>query len=82
MPGLDTAQLVVYSTLSIPIFYITSRHGLPGLLAWLYLLVFCSLRIVGGALALGGNNSQSAALISNIGISPLLLAISGILHEA
>uniref|UniRef100_A0A8H7N5N7 DUF7702 domain-containing protein n=1 Tax=Bionectria ochroleuca TaxID=29856 RepID=A0A8H7N5N7_BIOOC len=80
MDQLSIAQLAIYATLSVPTFYILWKHGVTGLLGWGYLLVFFSLRIVGCAMALSGNTS--AAIISNIGLSPILLATGGILHEA
>jgi len=86
MSGLNTAQLAIYAALSLPVVYILIRHGRPGLLGWLYIFAFCSLRVVGGALALSadksGKSSSSAATISSIGLSPLLIGISGVLHEA
>ncbi|CAG9953072.1 unnamed protein product [Clonostachys rosea f. rosea IK726] len=80
MDQLSIAQLAIHATLSVPTFYILWKHGVTGLLGWGYLLVFFSLRIVGCAMALSGNTS--AAIISNIGLSPILLATGGILHEA
>ncbi|CAH0027297.1 unnamed protein product [Clonostachys rhizophaga] len=80
MDQLSVAQLAIYATLSVPTFYILWKRGVTGLLGWGYLLVFFSLRIVGCAMALSG--STSAAIISNIGLSPILLATAGILHEA
>ncbi|KAK7222717.1 hypothetical protein V2G26_010720 [Clonostachys chloroleuca] len=80
MDQLSITQLAIYSTLSVPAFYILWKHGATGLLGWGYLLVFFSLRIVGCAMQLSG--STSAAIISNIGLSPILLATAGILHEA
>ncbi|KUJ23609.1 uncharacterized protein LY89DRAFT_187767 [Mollisia scopiformis] len=81
--GLNAAQLAIYIILAIPVLYILIRHRLPGLLGWLYLFIFCTLRILGGALALhNGSADKTAAIISSIGLSPLLLAVSGILHEA
>jgi len=86
MSGLNTAQLAIYAALSLPVVYILIRHGRPGLLGWFYILAFCSLRVIGGALALradkNGKPSSAAATISSIGLSPLLLGISGVLHEA
>lgn len=82
MSAIDKAQLAIYVVLSLPILYILVCHGLQGILAWLYLFAFCTLRIVGGALASSKNASQTAAIISNIGLSPLLLAVGGVLHEA
>ncbi|KAE8448754.1 hypothetical protein EG329_008970 [Mollisiaceae sp. DMI_Dod_QoI] len=81
--NLDIAQLAIYTILVIPVIYILCCHRLPGLLGWLYLCIFCQLRIVGAGLAVGkGPDDTSAAIISSIGLSPLLLAISGVLHEA
>ncbi|PVH85002.1 hypothetical protein DL98DRAFT_584059 [Cadophora sp. DSE1049] len=83
MSGLDAASLAIYGVLAIPLLYILARHGWPGFLGWLFLFAFCSLRIIGGAMALiNGSKSSSTAIISNMGLSPLLLAMVGILHEA
>jgi len=84
--GLNIAQLAIYCALSIPNIYILIRHGWSGLLGWAYLFAFCTLRLVGAAIQLSadknGKVDTSAAIISSIGLSPLLLATSGILHEA
>jgi hypothetical protein len=84
--SLDTAQLAIYILLSIPIIYVLYRHGRTGLLGWIYFFAFASLRIIGGALAMNadksGTPSVTATITSNIGLSPLILGISGILHEA
>ncbi|RDL41039.1 Uncharacterized protein BP5553_01018 [Venustampulla echinocandica] len=82
MTGVNTAQLGVYAALSPPVIYVWIRHGKPGFLGWFYLFAFCSLRVVGGAMTLKNSKNSSASLISNIGLSPLLLATSGLLHEA
>jgi hypothetical protein len=84
MSGLNTAQLAIYAALSLPTIYILFRHGRPGLIGWFYILGFCSLRVVGGAMSLSDKNgtSTAAATISSIGLSPLLIGISGVLHEA
>lgn len=80
MTAISTAELAIYAALTLPILYLLIRHGLPGFFGWFYLLAFCSLRIIGGGLALA--NSSSASIVDNIGLSPLLLAASGILHES
>ncbi|KAL7905877.1 hypothetical protein GGI35DRAFT_483154 [Trichoderma velutinum] len=80
MTATSTAELAIYATLSIPNLYILFKHGRPGLLGWTYLFAFCTLRIIGGALDLSG--STTAGIISSVGLSPLLLAASGILKEA
>jgi len=80
--GVATAQLAIYAALSLPTIYVLIRHGKRGFLGWFYLFVFETLRIVGGAMLLKDPLSTGAIVISSIGISPLLLATLGILHEA
>ncbi|KAJ3498113.1 hypothetical protein NLG97_g1377 [Lecanicillium saksenae] len=80
MNDVTTAQMAIYAVLIMPTLYLLVRHGKAGLLGWFYFTTFCMLRILGGALALSG--SKSATIIANVGLSPLLLAASGILHES
>jgi hypothetical protein len=86
MTAYNTAQLAVYCVLALPILYLIFRHGRNGVLGYAYLFIFASLRIIGAALELGAENSRKpstgAIVISNIGLSPLLLTSVGILHEA
>lgn len=94
---LSAASLAIYILLLQPTLYIFYRHGWPGFLGWFYLQIFCILRIVSNALSLtapldptpfsvssstAGSNNQSSLIVNNIGLSPLLLATAGILHEA
>ncbi|KAF4170155.1 hypothetical protein CNMCM6936_003343 [Aspergillus lentulus] len=81
MSALSVAQLAIYSVLVCPAVYLTLCHHRRGLLGWGYLLAFCILRITGGALSIHSSGS-GAKIISSVGISPLLLALDGILHEA
>jgi hypothetical protein len=78
---LSTAQLAIYAVLSLPTIYNLYRHGKRGLLGWLYLLVFCVLRMTGSGIFLSNPASSGAIVILNIGLSPLLLAMLGIMHE-
>lgn len=80
MTKLSTVELAIYAVLVLPAAFILSKHSKPGLLGWFYLVAFFTLRIVGGAMALSG--SSSASIVANIGLSPLILAAAGILHEA
>lgn len=80
MNSVTTAQMAIYAIMIIPVLYLLVKHGRPGIMGWLYFAAFCMLRILGGALALSG--SESATIIGNIGLSPLLLAACGILHES
>ncbi|CAI7587268.1 unnamed protein product [Penicillium bialowiezense] len=79
--NLSAAELAIYIILAIPTLYLLVKHGRQGILGWLFLFIFCSLRIIGSALGLK-DSSPTASLISSVGLSPLLLATSGILHEA
>ncbi|KAF3012677.1 hypothetical protein E8E15_001073 [Penicillium rubens] len=78
---LSAATCAIYAVLAIPVLYLLVRHGRYGLLGWLFLFFFCILRIIGGALAVN-DTSAAANIISSVGLSPLLLAAAGILHEA
>ncbi|KAF4951714.1 hypothetical protein FSARC_12837 [Fusarium sarcochroum] len=80
MTALTTAELAIYAVLVLPTLFILYKHGKPGIFGWVYLFVFCTLRIIGGAMFL--SKSSSAVTVSNIGLSPLLLSAAGVLHEA
>ncbi|GIK03832.1 hypothetical protein Aspvir_007907 [Aspergillus viridinutans] len=81
MSASSVAQLAIYSVLVCPALYLTLCHHRWGLLGWGYLLAFCILRITGGGLSIHSSGS-GAKIISSVGISPMLLALDGILHEA
>jgi hypothetical protein len=80
--GLSAAKLAIYLILLQPALYCLWKHGRTGFLGWLYIQIFCVLRVATGGIGLHGNQTGEAAVILNsIGLSPLLLSISGILHE-
>ncbi|KAI9035924.1 uncharacterized protein KD926_002589, partial [Aspergillus affinis] len=78
--GLTAATLAIYIVLIIPSAFLLVKHGRQGLLGWLFFTIFCTIRIIGSGLSL--SNSSAASIISNIGLSPLLFASSGIVKEA
>lgn len=86
MAALDIATLVIYAIFVQPTIYIIWRHGKRGILGWFYAHAFCILRIVGSILDIVQGSSSSTSfsvlIVSNIGLSPLLLASLGVLHEA
>jgi len=86
MSGLDIFVLIVYIALLNPVLYCLWKHGKPGILAWLPLQSFCILRIVGSILDLHNaavhSTNEDALIFNNVGLSPLLLAAAGVLHEA
>ncbi|KAL0942077.1 uncharacterized protein CTRU02_204840 [Colletotrichum truncatum] len=78
------AVLVIFIILSLPTFFILWRHGKRGsaYLGWGYLLLFCSLKVISSGLGLADSQSPGSIVVSSIGLSPLLLSLAGILHEA
>lgn len=81
--GLSAAKLAIYLVLLQPALYCLWKHGKTGFLGWLYIQIFCVLRIATGGIGLHGNQTgQAAVVLNSIGLSPLLLSVSGILHEA
>ncbi|KAE8382005.1 hypothetical protein BDV26DRAFT_300481 [Aspergillus bertholletiae] len=82
MNGIFAADLAVYIFLTPFVLYVYWSHRWIGWLPWNSLLLFCTVRIVGGAMGVNDGSSIAANIISGIGISPLLLAIDGLLHEA
>jgi hypothetical protein len=83
---LALASLIVYAILINPAIFSLIHHGRKGIVGWYLLTIFCILRIVGAVLQMHidstGVSSTGATIISSIGLSPLLLAAEGILHEA
>jgi hypothetical protein len=83
---LAVAEVAIYAILVIPSIYILIKHGWQGLNGWIFLFGFCMLRIIGGALQISddqkGSISTTPAIISGVGLSPLVLAFIGILHES
>ncbi|KAM5361819.1 hypothetical protein ACJZ2D_012849 [Fusarium nematophilum] len=81
--SIAAAKLAVYIILAQPALYCLFKHGKTGFLGWFYVQLFCVLRIVTGGIGLHSSNSSTGSIIlSSIGLSPLLLAASGVLHEA
>jgi len=80
---LAIAELALYLILLPVVIYILIRHGKHGLDGWMFLTVFCILRLTSSGLQIGDRNSTSntGAIVNSVGISALLLAISGVMHE-
>ena len=79
---LSVSYLVIYIILAIPVIYNLVHHGKYGTLGWGYLLAFCFLRMTGAGLQLSNQASSTAGVLTGIGVSPLLLAVLGVLHES
>ncbi|KAI0179863.1 hypothetical protein GGR52DRAFT_215953 [Hypoxylon sp. FL1284] len=81
--SLALALLIIYATLSLPVIYLAVKHGVRhgAIIGWFFLFAFCTLKIVANAIQLSDPNSPSGLLVSSIGLSPLLAAACGVLHE-
>jgi hypothetical protein len=83
---LAAAQLALYAVLIIPTTYSLYKHGRRGIEGWFFLFAFCSLRIIGSGLQLSdeksGSTNRTAQTIGGVGLSPLVLSIAGVVHEA
>ncbi|PWY89239.1 integral membrane protein [Aspergillus heteromorphus CBS 117.55] len=82
MNDIFVADLIFYLILLIPVHLVAWWHGWPGFLAWYYVVIFCVARVIGGALGVHDSSSLAANIIVGVGISPLVLAVDGLLHEA
>ena len=86
--GISILYLVTFGILSLPLIYVLIRHGKRGILGWLSLSTFCTIRAVGNGLQLlaeqndDSNLALIATIVSSLGLSPLLMGIAGILDEA
>jgi hypothetical protein len=80
---LAVAELAIFLVLLPIVVYILVRHGKHGLDGWGFLVIFCVLRLTSSGLQVGNKNgtSSTGSIINSIGISGLLLAFSGVLHE-
>lgn len=91
---LSSVELALYAIIVPLALFIAYRHGRHGILGYFYLNISIAVRIAAAISQLVNNNSNNAnnndpaatlslttAILSSIGLSPLILAISGILHE-
>ncbi|KFY02097.1 hypothetical protein V490_00638 [Pseudogymnoascus sp. VKM F-3557] len=85
--SLVIASLAIYLFLLQPVTYCLWKHGKQGILGWIALHSLCVIRIVGNAVQLNAYNNHSTGgiatlILQSVGLSPLILAAVGILHEA
>lgn len=87
--SLNIAELAIYFPLLFLTVYVIYRHGMHRQSGWIYLSIFCLIRIIGSALGVasyekkGGDVSdlEWSAILGSVGISPLLLASMGLLKR-
>ena len=84
---LAVAELVLFVPCLLGASWVTFRHGLDRRLGWLYLVIFSLVRIVGASCQIASESKHSVGLIeaatilSNVGLTPLLLAMLGLLKR-
>ena len=86
--SLDIAELAIFLPLLLLTLSVIYRHGFHRQSGWIYLSIFCLIRIIGGALGIAAARNPSnvsdlewSAILGSIGISPLLLASLGLLKR-
>lgn len=82
------AELVIYIPLIFVPLFIAFRHGWVKPIGWIYLAVFCGIRIASAASEIVSTKHQnstkdavSAAILNAVGICPLLLASFALLER-
>ena len=81
------AQLAFFLVAFLPAQYVLIKHGIRGFLGWLFICLFCSIRIVGAAIIIhdeSGNKppSEAGLIISSVAVAPMIIALGGIAHES
>ena len=82
--GISILKLIIYLPYLFASIYVCYRHGFRRNSGWIFLVIFCILRIIGSGaqLATINNNSSTpytiAAVTDAIGLSPLLLSSLGL----
>lgn len=86
--SLDIAELAIYLPLLFLTLFVVFRHGIHRQSGWIYLAIFCLIRIIGAALGIAAAKNPSnvsdlewSAILGSVGISPLLLASLGLLKR-
>ena len=86
--AIDIAVLTIYILLLPLSLFVVFRHGFSRSVGFLYLCLFCGIRIASSAMGiLSQNNTSSqsdlvwAAVLGSVGISPLLLASFGLVSR-
>ncbi|KAL4926624.1 uncharacterized protein BDV17DRAFT_293417 [Aspergillus undulatus] len=86
--GVAIAELIVYIPTALANIFILFRHGIHKQLGWIFLSIFCALRIAGAILQILSDKNPGdmallewAVILKSIGLSPLLLASLGFLKR-
>ncbi|KAE9366860.1 hypothetical protein N431DRAFT_417792 [Stipitochalara longipes BDJ] len=90
----STAEVIAYAELVvyIPIFLLTAiiifRHGFQKQLGWIYLTIFCIVRVAGAIFEIKREHAPTnktdiewSEILQSVGLSPLLMASMGLLKR-
>ena len=82
------AEICVYTPIFLLTVIIVFRHGFKRQSGWIYLAIFCLVRIAGAAFKIESaenphdkDDAEWAAILQSVGLSPLLLASLGLLKR-
>ncbi|KAG4439019.1 hypothetical protein IFR05_005483 [Cadophora sp. M221] len=81
------AEICVYVPIFILTLIVVFRHGFKKQLGWIYLAIFCVVRIAGAGFKIDESkhpnktNTEWSGILQSIGLSPLLMASLGLLKR-
>ncbi|KZF21816.1 hypothetical protein L228DRAFT_269270 [Xylona heveae TC161] len=85
---LAIAEIVYYAPALVLAVIVMLRHGFRRQLGWIYLAILALVRIIGSSMQIASEQDPSntglittAAILSSVGLSPLLLAMAGLLKR-
>lgn len=81
------AQLAFFLVAVFIACYCLFKHGKQGLPGWVFICLFCVIRIIGSALIISdetGNKpvGKAALVVSSVAVAPLVLSVAGVAHES
>jgi hypothetical protein len=86
--GIAYAEICVYIPIFILTIIVVFRHGFQKQLGWIYLAIFCIVRIAGAGFKIesahhptNSTDVEWAAILQSVGLSPLLMASLGLLKR-
>ncbi|CAG8161299.1 unnamed protein product [Penicillium salamii] len=82
------AELIIYIPTAILTIWVVLRHGFHKQLGWIYLCIFCGIRVGGAVMEIlstknpdNANDKEWAVILQSVGLSPLLLSTLGLLKR-
>jgi hypothetical protein len=86
--GIAFAELCVYIPIFILTIIVVIRHGFQRQLGWIYLAIFCVVRLAGAGFKISSVHNPTSktdlewsAILQSVGLSPLLMASMGLLKR-